>query len=166
MLGEPPDDPLLLFSVLYGVWTANLTAFNGSALCDLGGQILASSQAAGCNDPADGRAPFGTGTSLTMTGLLVEGRAHLDEAIALYDPVAHRSLVTRFGQDARTAGLFRRSMALLALGYPDAALADINDALNNAREIGHVASLFWALFGCSWTHSSCGNFELANRICR
>ena len=23
-LGEPPEDPLLLFSVLYGVWVANL----------------------------------------------------------------------------------------------------------------------------------------------
>ena len=28
-LGEPPEDPLLLFSVLYGFWVANLVAFNG-----------------------------------------------------------------------------------------------------------------------------------------
>ena len=27
--GEPPEDPLLLFSVLYGFWTANYVAFNG-----------------------------------------------------------------------------------------------------------------------------------------
>jgi hypothetical protein len=25
--GEPPDDPLLLFSVLYGLWVASVTAF-------------------------------------------------------------------------------------------------------------------------------------------
>ena len=28
-LGEPPEDPLLLFSVLYGFWVANYVAFNG-----------------------------------------------------------------------------------------------------------------------------------------
>ena len=28
-LGEPPEDPLLLFSVLYGFWAANFVAFNG-----------------------------------------------------------------------------------------------------------------------------------------
>ena len=28
-LGEPPEDPLLLFSVLYGFWAANYVAFNG-----------------------------------------------------------------------------------------------------------------------------------------
>ena len=31
-LGEPPDDPSLLFSILYGFWAANLIAFDGSAL--------------------------------------------------------------------------------------------------------------------------------------
>ena len=30
-LGEPPEDPLLLFSVLYGFWVANYVAFNGDA---------------------------------------------------------------------------------------------------------------------------------------
>jgi predicted ATPase len=40
-LGEPLEDPLLLFSVLYGFWYANLGAFNGDALCDLAAQFLA-----------------------------------------------------------------------------------------------------------------------------
>ena len=40
-LGEPPDDPLLLFSVLYGFWAANLVAFNGDAVRDLAAQFLA-----------------------------------------------------------------------------------------------------------------------------
>src|SRR5262249_19222322 len=31
-LGEPPEDPLLLFSVLYGFWVANLVAFNGDVM--------------------------------------------------------------------------------------------------------------------------------------
>jgi predicted ATPase len=43
-LGEPPEDPLLLFSVLYGFWIASLVAINGDIACELASQsaILAS----------------------------------------------------------------------------------------------------------------------------
>jgi len=34
-LGEPLEDPLLLFSVLYGLWIANTVAFNGAVLREL-----------------------------------------------------------------------------------------------------------------------------------
>ena len=40
-LGEPPEDPLLLFSLLNGLWTANIVAFNGDAACELAAQFLA-----------------------------------------------------------------------------------------------------------------------------
>ena len=40
-LGEPPEDPLLLFAVLAGVWIANFVAFNGDAVRDLAAQFLA-----------------------------------------------------------------------------------------------------------------------------
>ena len=40
-LGEPPEDPLLLFSVLYGFWAANFVAFNGDVCRDLAAQFLA-----------------------------------------------------------------------------------------------------------------------------
>ena len=29
-LGQPPEDPLLLFSVLHGFWAANVVEINGS----------------------------------------------------------------------------------------------------------------------------------------
>jgi hypothetical protein len=62
------------------------------------------------------------GLSLLFTGDIAEGRAHLDQAIALYDPAEHRPLATRFGQDVRVAALSHRSFALCLLGYPEAAL--------------------------------------------
>ena len=34
-LREPPDDPLLLFSVLYSFWTTSFVAFTGDALREL-----------------------------------------------------------------------------------------------------------------------------------
>ena len=40
-LGETPEDPLLLFLVLYGVWTANFMTFNGDVSRDLATHFLA-----------------------------------------------------------------------------------------------------------------------------
>jgi hypothetical protein len=39
-LGEPPDDPFLLFSVLYGHWISNNIAFNGPVVRELAAQFF------------------------------------------------------------------------------------------------------------------------------
>jgi len=39
-LGEPPEDPLLLFSVLFGFWIANFIAFSGDVVRELAAQFL------------------------------------------------------------------------------------------------------------------------------
>ena len=50
-LGEPPEDPLLLFSVLYGVWVANYAAFNGDLMHELAAQFLALAEKQGATAP-------------------------------------------------------------------------------------------------------------------
>ena len=40
-IGEPSENPLLLFSILYGMWAANFVAFKGHALRELSAQFLA-----------------------------------------------------------------------------------------------------------------------------
>jgi predicted ATPase len=40
-LGEPSEDPLLLFSILYGFWVANFVGFNGDVMRELAAQFLA-----------------------------------------------------------------------------------------------------------------------------
>ena len=98
-LGEPPEDPLLLFSVLYGFWVANFVAFNGDAMRTLAAQFLALAQKQGTTVPLMiGHRVMGA--SLMCTGDLAEGRAHFDQALALYDPMEHRPLAARFGVDA------------------------------------------------------------------
>jgi predicted ATPase len=47
------------------------------------------------------------------------------------------------------------------LGYPEAALADADDALKNAREIGHAGTLMYILHGATWTHIQCGDYAIA-----
>ena len=160
-LGEPPEDPLLLFSVLNGFWLANYVAGSGDAICEVANEFLALAEKQGTIVPLM-IAQRMVGTSLLHTGDLIQARAHLDRAIALYDPPAHRSLATRFGQDVLVITLLRRSMALWTLGYPDAAVADTDHALSDAREIGHAATLLIGFIAPIWTYPNCGNYAAAN----
>jgi predicted ATPase len=162
-LGEPPEDPLLLFSVLYGLLAANFVAFNGDAVCKLATEILALAEKQGTTAPL----MIGhriMGSSLLLTGYIAEGRAHYDQALAFYSPSEHRELATRFGQDVRVAILSFRPLALWLLGYPKAALADHEQALRDAREIGHAATLMYALSNTAMTHIFCGSFATATAL--
>ena len=161
-LGEPPEDPLLLFSVLYGFWVANYVAFNGDADARACGAVPGARREAGGDRPAHGRAsPYGHVLAAYGRHRAKAERIY-DQAIALYDPAEHRPLATRFGQDARVAILCYRSWALWLLGYPEAALADAEHALKDAREIGQAATLMYALAITSLTHILCGNYATAN----
>src|SRR5579863_2376213 len=40
-IGEPPEDPLLLFSLLYAFWVASFVAFRGDMMRELAAQFLA-----------------------------------------------------------------------------------------------------------------------------
>jgi hypothetical protein len=60
------------------------------------------------------------GISLLSVGDIAQGRAHFDRAFRLYDPAAHRPLVTRFGIDTGVSVLCYRPLALWLLGYPEA----------------------------------------------
>ena len=122
-LGEPLDDPLLLFSVLFGFWVASYVAFNGDVVRELAAQFLALAERQGATAPL----MIGhhmMGVSLAITGDFAQGRAHSDQAFLLYDPAVHRPLATRFGGvDYRAAILSFRSLTLWMLGYPEAALS-------------------------------------------
>jgi predicted ATPase len=106
------------------------------------------------------------GNSLLIGGEIAAGRAHLDRAIALYDPTAHRALTARFGVDARVIILCYRSYALWLLGYPQAALADVDRAVKEARDIGEAATLMFALVQFSWPYAWTGNDVAAERLLR
>ena len=162
-MGEPPEDSLLFFSVLYAFWVANYVAFSGDVIRSLAAQFLALAEKQGAIVPL----MIGhrlTAISLASTGDIVKGRAHYDQALALYDPAEHRPLAMRFGQDAGVTVLCHRSWALFCLGYPEAALADAQNAVKDAREIGHAATLMHALAYASFTHIQCGNYLTANAL--
>ena len=163
-LGEPPEDPLLLFSVLYGVWVANQSAFNGNVLRELAAEFLALAEKQAATVPLMVGHRL-LGTSLLMTGDIADSLPHYDRAIALYDAPEHRPLVTRFGQDLQLSALCYRCISFWALGYPEAALVDASQALTDARDIGQAATLMFALHLTTLTHIFCGNYEAATAQC-
>src|SRR5262249_33946873 len=79
-LGEPPEDPLLLFSVLFGFWVANAVAFEGDVLRDLAAHFLELAEKQEATIPLMVGHRI-MGFSLLFMGDIVEGRAHFDRAI-------------------------------------------------------------------------------------
>jgi class 3 adenylate cyclase/predicted ATPase len=155
-LGERPEDPLILFSALFGFLTMNVVAFNGDVLPQLATEFLALAEKEGT-------------TALLITahrlfgvcsfylGDIKKSCTHFDWTIEHYDPVEHRSLTTRFGTDALAHVLCYRSWAYWLLGYPERALADAHHALQGAREIGQAGTLMNILGLTTFTHIFCGD---------
>ncbi len=160
-LGEPPEDPLLLFSVLYGVWGINRIAFNGDAMRKLAAQFMALAAKQGATVPLMNGHRI-VGISSLLTGGISEGRACLDQAIALYDPVEHPPLAPRFAVDFAVSILCYRSIALWLLGHPEAALADAKRVVKHARGIDQAASLMFALHHASLIEIQFGDYAAAN----
>ena len=77
-LGEPPEDPTVLFVVLAGAWSANYIAFNGDLIRELAAQFLALAEKQRTTGPLMIGHYF-TGVSLMFTGDIAQGRVHLEQ---------------------------------------------------------------------------------------
>jgi predicted ATPase len=158
--GEPPDDPMLMFFVLYNFRAANYVGFNGDAMSGFAAEFLALAEKQGATVPL----MLGhrlMGVSLATMGKLIQARTHYDLALPLYNPVAHRSLAAHFTADIRVAILNFRTWTLWVLGYPNAALDDADQALIEAREVGLASTLMPALNNVLLTRIFCGDCETA-----
>ena len=163
-IGEPPEDPLLLYSVLVGYASAASIGGNVRAYRDVADRILALAE------KQEGLAPFilghvVMGGSLMLAGEIARAKGHFDQVIALYDPAEHR-LLARFNMDPRVLALVFRSNVSWMLGYPEAALADADRAVKDARATGHTATLMLALSMADLTHMLCGNYAAVSECMR
>jgi len=92
------------------------------------------------------------GACLHQLGQFSAAVDHLEQVLALYVPEAHHTIASVAAQDMRTAGLSYLSLDHLILGYPDHALARVEEAMSWAREIGHPHLLVFALTAASYHH--------------
>jgi TolB-like protein/class 3 adenylate cyclase/predicted ATPase len=78
------------------------------------------------------------GANLMFVGQFASSRAHLEEALALYDLVPRDSLVVRHPQ---VDSLGYLGMSLFCLGFPDQAAERCNAARAESRRLAHLPSL-------------------------
>ena len=122
-LGEPPEDPLLLFSVLYGFWVANYVAFNGDVMSRSCGAVPGACGEAKGDSPAHDRAsPHGNFLAVSRGTSRKAGRTSIRRSRFTILPS-----IVRWRRDlAKTPGWQSYPIGRLALwllGYPEAALA-------------------------------------------
>jgi len=90
-------------------------------------------------------AHFSSGRTLMFTGRLASSRSHLEAALALYDPISHRSLVHVAGFGPQVVSQAQLGIVLLCLGFSDQALARSNVAIAEARRLAHPPSFAMSL---------------------
>jgi len=85
------------------------------------------------------------GVTLFQIGELGPSRAHLEQAIAIYDPQQSHSAALAPGHAPAVLCLSHAAWALWLLGYPDQALKRCQEALTLAEELSHPFSIVFAL---------------------
>jgi class 3 adenylate cyclase/predicted ATPase len=85
------------------------------------------------------------GRNLMFVGKFSSSRLHLEEVIALYDPMSHGPLVHQAGNHPQVAAQAALGIVLFCLGYPDQALAQGSASIAAARRLGHPHSLAGSL---------------------
>jgi predicted ATPase len=85
------------------------------------------------------------GCTLMYVGNFAVSRAHLEAALALYDPVAHGALVHQAGVHPPSVSQAHLGIVLFSLGFSDQALARSNASIAEARHLAHYPSLAGSL---------------------
>jgi predicted ATPase len=70
-----------------------------------------------------------------------QAREHLEQVIALYDPVQHRALAYQQGQDPAVQALAFLSRIHWLLGFPEQSLVKCGEAMELAEQLGHPYSI-------------------------
>src|SRR5262249_34834577 len=84
------------------------------------------------------------GRTLMFVGSLARSRSHLEEVLALYDPISHNSLVQTGIHPHVTSQAFL-AIAMCCLGFPDQGLARSSAAIAEARRLVHQPTLAMCL---------------------
>jgi predicted ATPase len=82
-----------------------------------------------------------SGRNLMYGGKFGSSQSHLEEVLALYDPISHRSLLHQVGYHPRINSQVFLGIVLFCLGYSDQALAESSAAIAEARRLAHPPTL-------------------------
>jgi class 3 adenylate cyclase/predicted ATPase len=146
-LGDTPQ----LFPVLRGLMTYYQNRGDLQTTSQLGEQLLRLAQAQ--PDPVHLLlAHYQLGQALFYRGEPAAARTHQTQALALYDPQAHRALAVRYGGDLGVMSGNLLARELWSLGFPEQALQHSQAARTLAEEVAHPLSLANALVHAAMVH--------------
>jgi predicted ATPase len=167
-VGEAPE----LTPVLWGLWWFHEVRSELQTAHELAQQLLAVSRSAQDSGSLL-QAHRAMGQTLYWRGEFSPAQAHFEQGMALYDPQQHVTNAFLYGQDP---GIGLRGFSALLLwhqGYPDQALARINDTLALAHDVAHPFSTAFALSFATWVQHYRGDpmatqaqAEAAMTLCR
>lgn len=143
--------PLQLVPALQGLWLFSFVRAEHQRAHTLGKQLLVLAQSN--HDPIlSVEAHQALGASLWLLGELAAAQAHVEQAIALYDPKQRRAFVFLYAHDSGVNSLSVSALALWLRGYPDQALAKLQAALALVQELSHPFSTAFTLYFAAWIY--------------
>src|SRR5262252_8591419 len=138
--GDTPQ----IFPVLFGLWAFYLVRADLPATRELADQLWQLARSA--QDSALlSVAHRAMATTFHFQGEFVLAQEHEAQGIALYDSQQHSSLALLYGEHPAVVCQCFAAHDLWYLGYPDRALASIQDALTLAQQLAHPFMLVHAL---------------------
>jgi class 3 adenylate cyclase/predicted ATPase len=137
-------DTRRIFPTLFGLWASYLVRGELPAARELVEQLWQRARSA--EDSAMLLvAHRAMATTLHFRGEFVLAQEHAAQGIALYDPQQHSSLALLYGEHPVVVCQCFAAYDFWYLGYPDRALASIQDALTLAQQLAHPFMLVVAL---------------------
>ena len=105
------------------------------------------------------------GRELMYMGRFRSSQLHLEEVLALYDPISRHSVIHRIGDDPHVVSLAFLAIVFFCLGFPDQAMVRSTAAIAAARTLAHPTSLAVSLNAAARLFSLVGdNAALEQRV--
>ncbi|HEY1452406.1 MAG TPA: AAA family ATPase, partial [Roseiarcus sp.] len=147
-LGADAADVDSRFSSNYGLWAGSYV--HGDLPGMLGpAQAFLHDVELRPGSPEAGVAHRAYGVTQWFTGNYSEARAHLEQAVAIFDPERDRDLAFRFGQDVGVSATVYLAIALWPLGQVDRAREIADATATRIAKLSHLATSTYGLMHCA-----------------
>jgi DNA-binding SARP family transcriptional activator len=157
-LNRPTYPPLLR-----ALAVANIPSAKFKNARKLGEQLLNISKAEDSNFLRI-EAHYILGVSNFWLGEFILSRGHLEKSIACYNPDQSQYHTLSYTQDPKVICQVRLALVLWCLGYPEQAVKASQEALDYARQIGHLFSQVYATHWETLLYNHLQNYEFGRQF--
>lgn len=138
------------FTAQWGLWYVDYTRGNYEPALQSGDRLLDTAHKS--NDSGQLlEAHHAVWPTLFAVGRIKDAVSHMEAGCALYDPQRHgRHAFLYAGHDPGVCARYHLGVTRWLLGYPDQALADVEQALAAAEKLGHPMTTVITLWFAGW----------------